>query len=91
MYRAELYSIGKTKHGSYIVHLLVDYMGIEEEATFHYTNLADLPRYLFIIKNGKVRYRKGLTVWVSHPFEDGNGLTFQYLYEKNDSCNCEVA
>lgn len=84
MYEAELHAITKTDGNAginYRVYLSVDYHGIEEEAVFHYESLKDIPRYLIDIKEGKPTYRRGLVCYVSHPFEDGNGLKFQYIYK----------
>lgn len=84
MYQAELFDIKKSKYNGpekYTVHLCVDYHEVEEEAIFRYSSLKDIPRYLISIEDGKVKFRKGLKVQVSHPFEDANGLVFLYIYE----------
>ena len=92
MYRAEVFAITKSKPGQYnptpyTLHLCVDYHGIEEEARFRFAKLSDIPRYLLTIKNGQVQFHRGQEVYVSHPFEDANGLVFQYLHQSKEAQN----
>lgn len=87
MYRSEVFTITKSKPGQYnpkpyTVHLCVDYHGIEEEAIFNYETLSDIPRFLLSINKGRATFKRGQEVWVSHPFEDANGLLFQYLHKE---------
>lgn len=83
MYEAwlERITIGTSQLEKYKVWVSVDYHGIEEEVVFRYKDLKDIPRFLFSIEDGKVKYSKGLEVRVSHPFEDANGLKMGYIYE----------
>lgn len=83
MYRAEIVSVtvGKSQLEKYKVWLTVDYHGVEEEAVFRYEKIEDIPSFLIEVENGNITYLKGQEVYVSHPFEDANGLVFLDIHE----------
>lgn len=72
----ELHSITKLKDGQYRVHLCLDDDGIEEESHRDYSHLKDLPRCLYAIKDGKLTYRRGLSISVSLAYVDVYGINW---------------
>lgn len=77
--QGELFSITKTKHKTYRVHLTLYRDGLEEEGVKEFQTLRDIPRFLISIVKGKIKYQPGTKLSVHFLYEDAHGIVFDNI------------